>query len=221
MSTATATGDWKIRHEGSPRSVDNLSLAQVLDGLRDGLWEPTDEVMGPGDADWVAIENHPQLADVAADLEPPPPRTYDDETRLDMNALIDVCLVLLIFFMLITTYSVLQKRMEQPPVREADVDKMPVVKAKDVQEQMLSVKIRMENGQPVIRLEDKVVSPDDLASAFQRAVAGTPKTQLLLDAADDVPHGTVVAVQDAASGARLNKVHLVMPPKNEPAKAAK
>ncbi len=179
--------------------------------------------MGPGDADWVAIENHPQLADVAADLEPPPPRTYDDETRLDMNALIDVCLVLLIFFMLITTYSVLQKRMEQPPVREQDLDKMKTYKMDDpkVQEQMLLVKVRMENGQPVIRLEDKVVAPDDLIAAFNRAVAGSPKNQLLLDAGDDVPHGVVVAVQDAASGARLNKVHLVMPPKNEPAKAAK
>ena len=119
MSTVTATGTWKIRHEGSPRSVDNLTLAQILEGLQDGLWEATDEVMGPNDAAWVAIENHPQLAEVAADLEPPPQRTYDDETRLDMNALIDVCLVLLIFFMLITSYAVLQKRLEQPPITES------------------------------------------------------------------------------------------------------
>src|SRR5262245_16889046 len=96
---------WKIRHEGSPRSMEGLELAQIIVGLRDGLWEPTDEVMGPQDRQWVAIENHPQLAQVAADLEPPPARAHPDETRLDFNALIDVCLVLLIFFFLTTTYA--------------------------------------------------------------------------------------------------------------------
>ena len=69
---------WRIRHQGSPRAVEGLTLSDALEGLQDGLWEPTDEVMGPGDRDWVALENHPQFADVAATiarlfaLEPPP-----------------------------------------------------------------------------------------------------------------------------------------------------
>jgi biopolymer transport protein ExbD len=212
MSTATA-GAWKIRHEGSPRSVDDLTLAQVQEGLQDGLWEATDEVMGPDDSTWVAIENHPQLAEIAADLEPPPSRTYDDETRLDMNALIDVCLVLLIFFMLITSYSILQKRLEQPSVREGKSGK--VVSIKDAKEQMLYVTVKMENGEPVIRLEDKVVPVADLENTFLRAVSGTPKNQLLLEFEDAVPLGVIVAIQDAASGARFSKVHYVMPEKAE------
>ena len=76
---------WRIRHQGSPRAVEGLSLAEVVEGLQDGLWEPTDEVMGPADRDWVALENHPQFADAALDLEPHPPRHYDDETHLDFN----------------------------------------------------------------------------------------------------------------------------------------
>src|SRR5437879_4044447 len=60
---------WRIRHEGSPRAVEGLSLAEVVEGLQDGLWEPTDEVMGPLDHDWVALETHPQFADIAIDLE--------------------------------------------------------------------------------------------------------------------------------------------------------
>jgi biopolymer transport protein ExbD len=211
MSTVATTTDlWKIRHEGSPRSVDALTLAQVLEGLQDGLWEATDEVMGPNETTWVAIENHPQLADVAADLEPPPSRTYDDETRLDMNALIDVCLVLLIFFMLITSYSVLQKRLEQAQIKEGKVSQTPKL-GPDAIEQMLSVTVKMDQDQPVIRLEGKVTRIEDLQSAFSRAVAGTTKTELLLEAEDAVPHGVVVAIQDAASGARLSKIHLVVP----------
>ena len=96
---------WRIRHEGSPVSLDDLSLPEIVEGLQDGHWEPTDEVMGPDDREWVAIENHPQLAEAAAELEPPPPRTYDDETRLDFNALIDVTLVLLIFFMIVLSLA--------------------------------------------------------------------------------------------------------------------
>jgi biopolymer transport protein ExbD len=211
MSTATATASWRIRHEGSPRSVDDLSLAQVLEGMQDGLWEATDEVMAPGESTWVAIENHPLLADAAADLEPPQPRTYDDETRLDMNALIDVCLVLLIFFMLITSYSILQKRLEQPQITPDDPSKMKVVRDKDVTEQMLSVKVTMKNDQPEIQLEGKVVSVDQLEDALARAKAGTTKTDLLLESDYEVPHGVIVAIQDAASGARLSRVHQVMP----------
>jgi biopolymer transport protein ExbD len=209
-TTATAADTWKVRHEGSPRSVENLTLEQVLEGLQDGQWEPTDEVMGPDQAEWVAIENHPQLAEVAAELEPPPPRTYDDETRLDMNALIDVCLVLLIFFMLITTYSVLQKRLDQPKVSKDDPN-MRVVKQKDVEQQMLLVKVSMEGGQPVIRLEGEVVAPENLTSEFSKRTRGTKKTDLLLDAEDEVPHGTVATIQAAATSARMKAVHLVEP----------
>ena len=36
---------WKIRHEGSPKSMEGLTPAQVVEGLQDGLWEATDEVM--------------------------------------------------------------------------------------------------------------------------------------------------------------------------------
>jgi biopolymer transport protein ExbD len=211
MSTATVAESWRIRHEGSPRSVDNLTLAQVVEGMQDGLWEATDEVMGPNDTDWVAIENHPLLADAALDLEPRPTRSYDDETRLDMNALIDVCLVLLIFFMLITSYSILQKRMEQPQITSDDPSKLPVVKLEKVEQQMIYVKVVMKNDQPEIRLEGNVVSMGDLESAFRRAAAGTTKTDLLLDVEDEVPHGVVVAIQDKASGARLSRVHMVMP----------
>src|SRR5262245_25384759 len=105
---------WKIRHEGSPRSIEGLTATQVVEGLQDGLWEPTDEVMGPEEKQWTAIESHAQFAELAADLEPPPPPAHPDETRLDMNPLIDVALVLLIFFMLVTTYETVRKVLDMP-----------------------------------------------------------------------------------------------------------
>jgi biopolymer transport protein ExbD len=203
---------WKVRHEGSPRSIEDLSLPQVLEGLQDGRWEPTDEVMGPQDSDWTAIENHPQLAEVAADLEPPPPRPYDDETRLDMTPLIDVCLVLLIFMILTTSYAILQKRLDAPN-STTDKPDLPVVTKQQVDEQMIPVTITMEGDKPVTRVGDQVVAPERLELVLQGMVRSTKKTQLLLDHAYEVPERAVVEVLDAARGAGLEKVSLRVPDK--------
>src|SRR5437660_12515879 len=146
---------WKIRHEGSPRSVEGLSAAQVVEGLQDGQWETTDEVMGPQDRNWVAIESHPVFADVAAEIEPPPPRTHEDETRLDMNPLIDVCLVLLIFFILTTSYAALQNVLPTPGVSKKDVKGKLEKTKQQIAELTIKVTARLENNKPVIRVEDE------------------------------------------------------------------
>src|SRR5262245_35134785 len=96
---------WTVRHQGSPRQVSGLTLQQLIEGLQDGQWDSTDEVKGPQDTAWLAIEEHPQLADVVHDLDPLEIVHEEEPTHLDMNALIDVCLVLLIFFILTTSYQ--------------------------------------------------------------------------------------------------------------------
>lgn len=212
MSTATAAA-WRVRHEGSPKTIDNLTLQEVAEGLQDALWEPTDEVLGPDDADWVAIENHPLLEEIAADIEPPPPRIYDDESRLDMNALIDVCLVLLVFFILTTSYAALSKRMDLPDVTKADPSQMKVVPVKEAEQTMIHVQIKMEDGKVVYRVEKQVIEPEKLAGDLYRRVGQTQKSTMLLEHDADVPHGAVVKAQDAASGARMQKVFVVVPDK--------
>jgi biopolymer transport protein ExbD len=201
--------NWKIRHEGSPQSVE-IEQQELLDGLLDGAWEPTDEVMGPNDPDWVAIENHPALAEIAADLEPKQPKPYDDETRLDMNALIDVTLVLLIFFILTTTVAALQKRLDAPTAEEGK-PKVAVLTKKDVQEQMIHVKAVMEGGQPVVKIEDTPIDPARLLKELRSYVKETRKTDLLLEHDDNVPHDLVVRIIDSARGAGMNRVRLVVP----------
>jgi biopolymer transport protein ExbD len=202
--------NWKVRHEGSPRSVDDLSLQDVLSGLENGAWEPTDEVMGPGESAWVAIENHPQLAEVAADLEPPLPPQHDDETHLDMNALIDVTMVLLIFFILTTSYAALQKRLEAPSASK-DSPGVAVITDKQVAEQMILVEAKMGASDPIILVEGKEVHPDLLLKELRGFVRRTSKTTLLLKHDGDVPQDTVVTIIDQAKGAGLDRVRLVVP----------
>jgi biopolymer transport protein ExbD len=200
---------WKVRHQGSPRSIDDLSLAQVLEGLQEGLWEPTDEVMGAGDRQWTAIENHPQLAEAAADVEPPTMPVHEDETRLDMNPLIDVALVLLIFFILTTSYATLQKLLETPDWSKDVEGPLKTVKNVNIDEVVIKVRALKENDKPVFYVENDKVDQQSLLPALASKAKSTRRTQVLIDASDDIDWGTVVAVQDAAKGAGCERAYFL------------
>jgi biopolymer transport protein ExbD len=84
---------------------------------------------------------------------------------------------------------------------------------------MIKVDVRMarradtpdDTEQPVIKIEGQTVEPDRLRYELSRYVSDTRKTELLLDYSARVPHGVVVAIQDAARGAGIQKVHILVP----------
>ena len=203
--------NWSLRHEGSPRSVSGLSTEAVLDGLRANQWETTDEVRGDSDNRWVAIESHPTFAHAAADIEPPVRVEPADETRLDMNPLIDVSLVLLIFFILTTTYETIRKVLDVPGMTDSQT-KSGVAKATSAQLApfVIRVRVQTDNSLPVIRVEDQVVTGDELIGRLSQFVKATTKRQLLLDA-QGVEWGVIVQVMDAARAAGIEKTLLVTP----------
>jgi biopolymer transport protein ExbD len=208
---------WKIRHQGSPHTR-SLTIEQIEEGLRDGLWEPTDEVLAPGGSSWIGIEDHPQLADLAAELEEPP-RVHDDETKLDMNALIDVCLVLLIFFMMTTTYAVAVQNMVPLPTthEEETVKKVKSVPMDRVLLRMVRIDLKADaKGKPEILVEglkvnvlkaDDSLDHDRLRDELLKFTRGVPKREEVLLDAKGVTWGLVVAVQDAARDANVRMIH--------------
>lgn len=206
---------WKIRHEGSPQSIDGLSVEQVLEGLREGQWEPTDEVIGPNEPNWTAIENHPHLAEAAAEIEPPAAKPHDDETHLDMNPLIDVALVLLVFFILTASYESVRKVIEAPSITQ-DKDKGPAkVNMAQVKQKMIRIKAFKEGDQTVIQVEGARVEPQDLQRTLA-AMVNDVRNEALIDA-QGVDWGTLVMIQDAARGAGIVKGHFPLkPPKAAP-----
>jgi biopolymer transport protein ExbD len=210
---------WKIRHQGSPQARAT-TLEEIVDGLRDGLWEPTDEVQGPADTAWIAIENHPQLAELAEDLERPPPAQPEEE-RVDMNALIDVCLVLLIFFMMTATYAVaVQKTVPLPTIpEEQTVKKTRKVELDKVRKHMVRINAELDKGKPVIRVQgqkveviksDGTLDGDKLRDELQKYTRDNPPREEALLDARGVPWGLVVAVQDAARSAGVRMVHYLV-----------
>jgi biopolymer transport protein ExbD len=189
---------WRIRHEGSPRSIEGLTAPEVTQGLLDGQWEPTDEVMGPDDPDWVAIESHPKFSELALDIEPPPAKEHDDETRLDMTALIDVTMVLLIFFILLTSYAVLQKMVEGPGSKSAPKPK-PIEKGVAQQLMIIVHVVPDGEGNWGFRVEEEPAKPENLRDKVGQYVRTTHKTELLIDCPDDAPRRMMIDILDVAS----------------------
>ncbi len=199
---------WRVRHQGSPREVSGVTRAEVVDGLRDGLWDTCDEVRGPHDTAWVSIEDHAEFAEAAADCEISSPTPGDDETRLDMNALIDVCLVLLIFFILTISYQTLEKVLDMPRGRAQDDSGVKAVSQDRVENYMILVKAATENGAAAIWVEGDRVPEDQLATVLKRVAREKRRSELLLDA-EGIEYGTVVKIIDAAGSAKIEQVHFL------------
>lgn len=202
---------WKIRHAGSPKEVSNVTLKQIAEGLQDGQWELDDEIRGPNDDRWIPACDHPALEEVVENLEAAieaegRPEHDPEEDRIDMNPLIDVCLVLLVFFILATTLSVMEKVLEIPEAKRGEASKLPEIPYDQVQKLMIIVRAQVKNNKPVIEVDGKETQIPELMSRFRELKTGTGKSQVVIDA-KDVDWQTIVSIIDAAGGAGIAKVN--------------
>ena len=198
---------WRVRNAGSPASIPVADPNRILAGLRDGEWEPADEVMGPDDSTWRPLEDHPAFMEACENLAEPPPVRHD-ESHIDMNPMIDVALVLLIFFILTTTYASLRRSIELP---EAPTDKKgapkPQPKKDDLKERYFKVKIVMVDDKPEVRIEDKIVAVDDLEREILEAVRATGKREVYAEIDPACPWGIETKVYDACRGADIRQIY--------------
>ena len=195
---------WQVRPEGTEIPINLVSSGDVLGGLREGIWRPTDDVKGPNDAAWTTIEAHPLFEEAAIELQPPVPEA--DDSHLDMNPLIDVCLVLLIFFILTITYASLERAIQVPESSQEGAATKKV-DWKDIKDQVFRVTAKMDSETPVILLEKEAVSLDDLEDKMKRVIEKSGRRQMLLDIDGNVPWGIQTAILDAAKG---NGVHRIL-----------
>jgi biopolymer transport protein ExbD len=196
---------WQVRHEGSPNATTLPAPQKVLEGIAEGVWEISDEVRGPGETAWKSIEAHPAFVEALADYEPPKPKVHPDETHLDMNPLIDVALVLLIFFILTTSYDALRAVMTMPQVTQKDKKATPIVLAPDAKATLVRVKARMSpDGKSVVyTVDDSEIPEKNLWEAIAVGVS-QGRNKLVIDA-QDVTWGSVVKIIDAGKKARVEK----------------
>lgn len=196
---------WKIRHQGSPESLEGMTAEQIVEGVQEGQWEPTDEVRGPDEVDWATLETHPYFAEAMSEIEPPFAPPHPDETRLDMNPLIDVALVLLIFFILTTTYQELRK-MFPAPESNPDPEKKQTIGEGQLRELTIRVVAKKQTGaSTVILVEDEPIAERDLQAKFDELVKKTGRNRLAVEIEPGVAWKTFMAIQDAAAGAKIEE----------------
>ena len=111
-------------------------------------------------------------------------------------ALIDVLIVLVIFLLVTTTF-----RQQQYMVKLAESSQAQKTGAND--DPPLLVSIDEKSG---LRLDDHVVTPDQLADRLREAVAKNPDVTLAINADAKAPWGTVVKVRDAAAEAKIKSL---------------
>ena len=75
-----------------------------------------------------------------------------DDNNIDMNPLIDVCLVLLVFFILATTMSVMEKVMKLPSNKQANTKPRPLTP--EQAQKYIMLKLEKKGSETIYNVND-------------------------------------------------------------------
>ncbi len=113
---------------------------------------------------------------------------------INITSLIDVLFILLIFFMVSSTF------LEQPGM------KLELPKAKSASIQKVKNLAIFIDAQQQVFLNDKPFALDNLLEELKKHVTGKEPPTLILKADKSVPHGLVVEVMDLVKQAGIKKL---------------
>ncbi len=198
---------WRLRHEGSPQPVPQpLTSEQIVEGLKDGVYATTDEVRGPSDAKWISLESHPHFAEVSEVIQAIEEEAghEPDDNHIDMNPLIDVCLVLLVFFILATTMSVMEKVMRLPPNSPENTKTKTMTPEQANQYVMLTIEKKGTATNFNINGYDTNKEEDVLRELERYVKEG--KSTMILDIGPNVEFNAYTMAIDVATQARIVKI---------------
>ena len=121
-----------------------------------------------------------------------------------MNPLIDVCLVLLVFFILATTMSVMEKVMSLPP-NQSENKKPPVTLTPEQAKKYIMLKIEKKGTATNYNVNGYDAKEEDLLRELERLVK-EGKTTMILDIAPNVEFNAYILAKDVATQARIEKI---------------
>ncbi|MCU0644715.1 MAG: biopolymer transporter ExbD [bacterium] len=113
---------------------------------------------------------------------------------INITSLIDVLFLLLIFFMISSTF------VEQPGM------KLELPESKSAITEKIKDLVLQINADGTMTLNDETISLENLADMFKQILPKLEEKSLVLKADKTVPHGTVVKVMDMAKLGGLEKL---------------
>ena len=126
-------------------------------------------------------------------------RKQEDEPRVDMTPMVDVVFLLLIFFMISTTF------VETPGISI----KLPESSSQTVDREPKEIKIYLSR-EGDIYYQDKKISLEDYRAVLTAHQSEAERTTVLLLADQDSRHGKVVTLMDFARDAGFVKLAIAM-----------
>lgn len=201
---------WKLRHAGSPQTISNLTPQQIAEGLVEGDYSPGDEVMGPKDNKWIPMEEHPHFEEtVQGFLDSQEEEVHDGhDDHIDMNPLIDVCLVLLVIFIMAQSMAFLEKVIEAP--KTSSNRRSTVVRTdQPLPDNMIMLNAEVKDGKPSITVDGSDIAVRELPARLKQIKYNNDKKDtLVIKHKGGVTHGTIVYICDAAAQAGIKSIKL-------------
>jgi biopolymer transport protein ExbD len=132
------------------------------------------------------------------------------DPRVDITPLIDVVLLLVVFFMLTTTF------IGAPAIKV----NLPTSSAKEISKEPKEVKITItKDGKlyvdGITDASGGPISLKELGKALTKVARENRDTMVIIRADESTTHGTVVAVMDLAKNSGLNKMAIATKPKRK------
>lgn len=191
---------WNLRNHDSDSKSILLESIEIQDLIVSGLLSINDEIRKEGETSWKTFEDYPEFDDtfsVKSSIK------HDEDENIDMNALIDVCLVLLVFFILLTSYAKLVQHLEAAKTNPDS--KIPSITTTQA-DQKTKVVIKTEAGKTLFYINEQVVESENLTTALKASARKLKSKDLILFYSDDVPYQAVISIQDAARAADFQQI---------------
>ena len=191
---------WDLRNHDSDSKSILLESIEIQNLIVSGLISINDEIRKEGETTWKTFLDYPEFDDtfsVKSSIK------HDEDENIDMNALIDVCLVLLVFFILLTSYAKLVQHLEAAKTNPDS--KIPSITTTQA-DQKTKVVIKTEAGKTLFYINEQVVESENLTTALKASARKLKSKDLILLYSDDVPYQAVISIQDAARAADFQQI---------------
>jgi biopolymer transport protein ExbD len=197
------TNEWILRKED--KLFDPVPLKTLRTWVYENRVQGRDMVSSDGGKTWSLAERTPELipffsSQSSTVSELPTGYVGKIERRrrsievIDMIPMIDMVFLLLIFFALTNTFEVQRFLQLNLPKGRSGIE---------LKTQRLTLAITKENQ---IMLEDRRIELSELESKLKEIMEGGTEVTLVIRGDENVPHGKVVELMDAANGAGVKKI---------------
>ena len=191
---------WELRNHGTDLKSTLFEFIEIQELIVSGLIFINDEIRKEGETVWKTLLDYPEFEETFASKST---IKQDEDDNIDMNALIDVCLVLLVFFILLTSYAKLVQHLEAAKTNaDSNIPSLSTSQA----DQKTKVVIKTEAGKCLFYINEQVVESNNLTSVLKASARKLKNKDLILYYSDEVPYQAIISLQDAARAADFQQI---------------